>query len=407
MIRSYVRFALHSLRTQRIRTWLTVLGVVIGVGAVVALISITDGLARAARQQYESLGVDTITVAHISGVAASGPPFDPGLLAALPQIEQVERWNSEIASVTTEGFAGQAFLYINGLGPGALEHFPRSFGGFQLREGRAFEPGEEFVLVLDERTAEDLRVTLGDPVRIEETEFELIGVLKQETYDAALELEDRAALYVPIAGLDALYAERNPLLERALVKVSEGTDIRETAEQIEMLYASQGREVATFTPLDLFEDVADSLQNITRVLVVIAAIALFVGGVGIMNTMYTAILERTVQIGVMKAIGAKNRQILALFWFESALLGSLGGILGVAAGIGLGITAGRMIAAGVTAAGGFFLSQLGLEASYGTFASPILIVGALAASFLLGGIAGILPAWRAGRMNPVSALRYE
>jgi len=130
------------------------------------------------------------------------------------------------------------------------------------------------------------------------------------------------------------------------------------------------------------------------VLIGIATISLLVGGIGIMNTMYTAVLERTREIGIMKAVGAKNQDIMLIFLLESGTLGLIGGTIGVVLGIGL--AKGVEIMAEY---GGFGL----LKASM----SPSLILGALAFSFVVGSISGLLPARRASQLQPVEALRYE
>ena len=127
----------------------------------------------------------------------------------------------------------------------------------------------------------------------------------------------------------------------------------------------------------------------------IAAISLLVGGIGIMNTMYTSVLERTREIGTMKAVGAKNSDILFLFLFESGLLGLVGGAIGVGIGLGLGKTAEYIATV-----------QLGtnlLQASTDSW----LIFGALLFSFIIGALSGVLPAMQASKLKPVDALRYE
>ncbi|MCK4589887.1 MAG: ABC transporter permease, partial [Nanoarchaeota archaeon] len=123
-------------------------------------------------------------------------------------------------------------------------------------------------------------------------------------------------------------------------------------------------------------------------------ISLLVGGVGIMNTMYTSVLERTNEIGVMKAIGAQNKDILAIFLFESGFLGLMGGIIGVLIGVGIG----KLVEFGAAMQGLDIL-----KASFPWY----LIVGALLFSFLVGAISGVAPARQASKMKPVEALRYE
>ncbi|MFH1823570.1 MAG: FtsX-like permease family protein, partial [archaeon] len=139
----------------------------------------------------------------------------------------------------------------------------------------------------------------------------------------------------------------------------------------------------------------DIFGIVQAVFIGIAAISLVVGGIGIMNTMYTAVLERTREIGIMKAVGARNRNILTLFLIESGILGLVGGAIGVLIGIGL--------STGVAFVAAQALGTTFLRAVFPWY----LIVGALAFSFGIGSLSGILPAIQASRLKPVDALRYE
>jgi len=147
------------------------------------------------------------------------------------------------------------------------------------------------------------------------------------------------------------------------------------------------------------QQIAGSIQGtlgmIETVLASIAAVALIVGGVGLMNTMYTAVLERTREIGILKAIGARDSHVMALFLIDSGLMGFIGGTLGLALGGVLSVLGTRL---------------LGPTLGVGTFAPSFgagLIVGALVASFVVGALSGAWPAWRASRLNPVEALASE
>ncbi|MEK6820731.1 MAG: FtsX-like permease family protein, partial [Nanoarchaeota archaeon] len=149
------------------------------------------------------------------------------------------------------------------------------------------------------------------------------------------------------------------------------------------------------TSSQLLESFNSIFAVVQAVFVGIAAISLIVGGIGIMNTMYTAVLERTKEIGTMKAVGAKNSDILLIFLFESGLLGLVGGAIGIGLGIGIG-KAVEIIAQ----------QQLGTPFLRASF-SLTLILGALLFSFVVGSVSGVLPALQASRLKPADALRYE
>ncbi|MEM4247591.1 MAG: ABC transporter permease, partial [Candidatus Woesearchaeota archaeon] len=161
-------------------------------------------------------------------------------------------------------------------------------------------------------------------------------------------------------------------------------------------HQKEGREdFSVQSSTELIESFMKVLFIIQAVFVGIAAISLLVGGIGIMNTMYTAVLERTREIGVMKAIGARNKDILALFLIESGFLGAAGGIIGIIIGSGIS----KIVEVAVNA-------QYGANTILAVF-PPYLLVGALLFSFGVGAVSGLLPARRASKLKPVDALRYE
>ena len=153
-------------------------------------------------------------------------------------------------------------------------------------------------------------------------------------------------------------------------------------------------DFTTNTASDIIDSFQSQLSLIRGFLVGLGAISLLVGGIGIMNTMYTSVTERTQEIGVMKAVGATRRQILTVFLIESGIIGLMGGILGTVLGIGISF-----------AASGIISQQVGIQVTPGT--SPGLIIGALTFAFVVGMISGFFPARKAAKKNPVEALRYE
>ena len=186
-----------------------------------------------------------------------------------------------------------------------------------------------------------------------------------------------------------------------MIKTAAGFKPEDVAERIkrELRQARGEKEGEETFRVQTAEQILESFQSIfgivQAVLVGIASISLLVGGIGIMNTMYTSVLERTKEIGAMKAIGAKNSQILILFLFESGLLGLIGGAIGVGIGIGLAKSA-EFITSN-------FLGTNLLQASL----NPLIIFGALTFSFIVGSLSGILPAMQASLLKPADALRYE
>ncbi|MFH1585493.1 MAG: ABC transporter permease, partial [archaeon] len=186
-----------------------------------------------------------------------------------------------------------------------------------------------------------------------------------------------------------------------MVQVDEGEDILEVADRVEHSLrksrdvTEKNQDFSIMTPDEILESFGNLLNIVTSFLAGVAAISLLVGAIGIANTMYTSVLERTKEIGVMKAIGAQNKDILSIFLIESGLLGLVGAIVGVALGFGVSKTI-------------EYIAATSLNTDLLQAASPLwLIEGCLVFGFLIGAVSGTLPAFQASRTNVVDALRYE
>lgn len=411
MLLDYFDLALHTIRSRKLRSWLTVLGIVIGVTAVVALIAIGQGMKRAVEREFEAIGYDTILVFPGASFAQGGGPgfFGGGLqaqalnldaLRQIPQVAQIGSLRIETAMVTSQKMEGQGFLRVTGLGPGVKENFGGYFRYFVLEDGRAFEPEDQFVAVLGNRLATDLGVTVGDEISIDNQNFRVIGVLQPvEQGRGGIGFGNiNNALFVPIKALEALNQDEGKV-SIVLVKAAKGAKVIDVANRIKAVMSRLGTPVSTVTAEEISQRISGVLGAIQMTLAAIAAISLLVGAVGVMNTMYTSVLERTREIGILKAIGAKDAHILSLFLIESGLIGLIGGAIGVLCGVALS-----------SGAGGFITRALAfgpLGGGAGAEFSPGLIIGTLIFSFVLGALSGVLPARQAAQLRPVEALRYE
>jgi len=376
---------------------------------------------RAVKQQFESVGYSTILLAPSSSseqapesasrmggllrvMMGNQEPseIDLSVLDKLPQVESYGAIRTNTGMVTSEKMQGTGFLHITGLSSKFTQYFNGYFQGFNIVEGRDFAPGDENAIILGSRVAADLGVGVGDAVTIESTDFEVIGILAPtETRGGALTFRGLdTGLFVPITALEKLYGGENKI-SQAVIKVTDGTDVVKASQAIKDLFSQLGTPVATVTAEEISKQIMGVLSGIQMALTAIAAIALVVGAIGVMNTMYTSVLERTRHIGIMKAIGAKDRDVMGLFLTESGLLGIVGGALGVLAGVGIGAAAGKMLA------GAFTIGPGTSDMAFAPYYSPWLIIGTLVLSFLLGALAGTMPARRAAKLKPVEALRYE
>ncbi len=418
MFLDYMKLSLHSIRSRSLRSWLTILGIVIGVTAVVALIAVGQGMQQSVKKQFEVIGYDTIMVfpgfaapagqgqeqrPPMMGMFGGGAPpvaLDLGVLERLPQVEKFGYLRTETAIVKSEKMQG--FLRLTGLSPGITEKFGGYFNKFPLAEGRNFQEDEQFAVILGHQVAANLGVGLGDEITIEDRPFQVVGVLAEmEARGGAIGFRGMEnALFVPIQALEALYGKEGTI-SMALVKAAEGADMTKVAEQVKLILGQQGSPVSTVTAEEISKQISGVLGTMQMTLATIAAISLLVGGVGVMNTMYTSILERTREIGIMKAVGAKDRHVLNLFLIESGLMGIIGGALGTLFGIAVSSVAGRFM--GRALAFGPMMEGNSFTAAF----SPGLIIGALAFSLALGALSGAMPARRAAKLCPVEALRYE
>lgn len=438
MILDHLLLSLHNLRTRPARAGLTVLGVVVGVAAVVALVSIGQGMQRSVHEQFRAIGYNTVVVTPAAALgggefdgqalgtlvdrfsqaqegrgagwapllgAVTRRPVAPPLeqIRSLPEVARAGVVRTETSFVTSAGMPGLGVLYVSGVSGGIFGDFPGYFPGFAIAEGRGFEPDDVSALLLGAEVAADLGAVLGGTVRIEDQEFTVVGLLERTAAGGVgisfgnLNL----ALFVPIEALASLYGspERITL---GLVEAQPGEDVEQVAQIIRTVFAQGGIPVTAVSTKELSARITAAMGDMQMTLTAIAAVALLVGGIGVMNTMYTSVLERTRHIGIMKAVGAKDRHVLGLFLVESGLLGLLGGGIGVVVAALMGGVATQAVGTTLGAAG-----DLSLVAE--TFFPRLdawLVFGALAASFVLGALAGALPALRAARLRPVEALRH-
>ena len=417
MLRDNIRLALHNILHRRVRSWLTILGIIVGVAAVVALISIGDGMRNSVQAQFEDIGYSTImlvpsepedqakagAMGRMFGGNQEPTEINLDILGRLPQIASYGAMRVETAMITSEHMGGQGFLHVTGLTDGMTDAFNAYFSGFPIVQGHEFTPEDANALILGNQVASDLGVNVGDPVQIENTAFTVIGILAaRDTKAGAMTFRGLdTGLFVPMRDLEAVFGGENKI-SQALIEISDGTDVIVASNAIKALYTDLGTPVSTMSAEEMSQRIMGVLGGIQRALTAIAAIALLVGGIGVMNTMYTSVLERTRDIGIMKAVGAKDRDVMALFLIESGLLGIVGGGLGILAGVGISSVAGGMLA-GSLVVPGVADTTTSFAASY----SPLLIIGTLVFSALLGALAGALPARRAAKLRPVEALRYE
>ena len=404
MISDYFSFALKNLKYRGLRSWLTMLGIFIGIAAVVSLISLGTGLQTAVTGQFSTLSVDTLTINNQG--TGFGPPGSTSVVKLnnhdLKLVESnsgVKLAISRLIRIVSVEFNGvREFKYIGSVPENSEERkFVYDSLGVNVQEGRLLESGDYGKIVVgndftDENVFEK-EIRVGTKLKINGKDYEVIGILEK-----ASSFTINSVVFMLDGDMKNLL-DIGDEIDMIVAQVENKNDVEKVAKSLEEDFLKDrnlkvGEEdFAVQTPLQAISGVNNVLNIINLIVGGIAAISLLVGGIGIMNSMYTSVLERTGEIGVMKAVGAKNGDILIIFLIESGLLGLVGGIIGAI--LGLGMAFGVASIAGA-ALGGI---DLGVKISY-----PLLF-GAISFSFFIGILSGVLPAMQAAKLNVVDALR--
>jgi putative ABC transport system permease protein len=406
MIEDYFKLAINSLTKRRLRSWLTMLGIFIGIAAVVSLISLSQGMQNAINDQFKKLGADKVSIQLAGGGEGTGAPStgaaltdsDADSIRKVLGVEAVSGRLLEMGKISYNRIT--RYTYLGGLDLGQEDLKILDGTGFtDLQEGRFLRTSDNFKIVVGNNyITEDnpfkKAIRLGSVITINNVPFEVVGILKKSgTFfiDSTIVMKKGT--------LRDMYNLKNKEETVIAARIQQGADINQVAADIEKKLrrtrnVEEGKEdFSVSTPQQILNSFLTIFNIVTGVVIGIAAISLLVGGVGIMNTMYTAVLERTREIGILKAIGARNSDVLILFLIESGLLGMAGGIIGVLLGLALSKTV-EIVAAG-------YLGSTIIKASMDLW----LIFGALSFSFIVGSLSGILPAIQAATMHPVDALK--
>lgn len=397
MMQDFFRLSFLSIKHRKIRAWLTIIGIVIGIAAIVALISISQGLENAIIEQFSKMGVKDIRVAP---KGLRGPPMGASLAGltkddvdTVKSVKGVDYVLGVLFQRGTVEFDGKKELINTIAYPTDLAARAFLDVDLEFEEGRPFRKGERSSALLGAKVAKkafDKEIRLRNNVEVEGKKFKVVGVFKE----AGLSPIDDS-VFLSIDDARGLYDEPEEV-SAMTVHILPGVDMDEVAEAIErrLKRARDDENFQVFTPKQVLEQLSTILGIVGIVLVGIAAISLLVGGIGIMNSMYTSVLERTREIGVMKAVGATDASILTMFLMESGLMGLAGGLAGAGLGTGVAFSFGE-----IASQLGFSLLLIQIDFK--------LLAFALAFSFFVGMVSGTLPAVRASKLKPVDALRYE
>ena len=388
----------RSLAAQRSRSLLTLLGIAVGIAAVILLTSIGEGLHRFVLAEFTQFGTNVIQITPgkaITGGANPGFPSSvrPLTLADTQALNRVPNVNSVTPGITgnseVEGNGRLRRVPVYGTTASLLQSFNLRVKSGQFLPGDDAESARNFA-VLGAKLKQELFGSdnaLGARVRVGTLQFRVIGVLEARGQFLGIDLDD--IVYVPAARALELF-NRDGLMEINLA-YSEGADAQRVADAAKaILIARHGREDFTVvTQADMLRTLSNILDILTMAVAALGSISLLVGAVGIVTIMTIAVAERTSEIGLLVAVGAKRATVLRLFLGEAVVLSAVGGVFGLVIGIGLAQLVRLLVPA----------LPVHTPLTFMLLAEVVALVIGLAA--------GVLPARRASRLDPVQALRAE
>jgi putative ABC transport system permease protein len=406
--------AIRSLLANKLRSALTMLGIIIGVGAVITLMSVGRGAQAAITSTFEQMGTNVLSVMSTSSeeggmMAIQYGSMTPTLtlddaqaLERIDSVTAIAAVNENIVDITTGGESKTAI--IHGASPEYEEVYAYSIASGQFFSDRHVA-SRDTVIVLGSQVAEDLfgdDDPVGERVKVKGKRFTVIGVLEPKG-GAIMGVSMDDIVVTPITTFQTkLFTQRTAsgadAVQSIALQVASAEAVDPVTEEIETLLRKRhhltGDDKNDFAIVSM-EQMLGMLQQVTGIFTIvlgaIAGISLLVGSIGIMNIMLVSVTERTREIGIRKAVGAKRRDILNQFLLEAAVLSLLGGAIGIIGGWLLSFLISLIDIGGIT---------------LHSVVSPDIVILAVSVSVFIGLASGIYPAMRAARLNPIDALHY-
>ena len=401
-----VRIAFAALRANTARGVLTTLGIIIGIVAVVTTMTAANGLANSFRESASIIGADVLYISHHPWIVTGNFfQFRNRPRISLKEGEKLERRLRSAVAVNPTAETGRSIKYRSDVRDNiriiGTSHKHMLMSSAVPEVGRFFSAQDvqsrRRVCVIGKTIHEQLFRDV-DPInkklKVGRFDFRIIGVMEKQGSAGFFGGPDfDSQVFIPISTFARIFGSRHRDFDIG-VKAPPGVALADYEYEV----IGEMRKIRKLSPteddnfsINKMESLMDAFNNVMGVVVLIGlaitGVSLFVGGVGVMNIMFVSVTERTKEIGIRKAIGAKRRAILSQFLFESAAICLVGGAVGV------------VLSFAVAA----IIDKLVMPASV----SPAIVVTALLVALAVGVLAGIVPAWRASRLNPIDALRYE
>lgn len=400
LFEGYFRLVFHSLLHRMLRASLTVVGIVIGISIVLSLVFLGNGLQQGITGQLQQLGNDLIftlpsDASNPLAGATGGGEFDDDHVEALEQIEGVQLVMPIVTGFhTVAKFRGEEKTVAIDARPLAMvQEVLVESQGIELAEGRWMSQVDAREIVIGENIANEVfrdPIKVGDSIDILGRRLEVVGILEQFGDSA------RDNFFIMTIFLFQQLSGQKDGYGGILTKVDDFRDIEFIGREMDYVLSLQDdlEDYTVLTPDRSEEVISGIIGTVQSALFLIASVAVLVAGIGVMNTMYTAVLERTREVGIMKSVGAKSWHIMLVFLLESMIIGAIGGGLGLLGGAGFAE----------------LIAWIARQRGFSFFESAVdlpTIVFVLVFTMAVGLFAGVLPARQAAKKKPVEALRYR
>ena len=406
MIFDNIIIAIKNIRERKTRVFLTLLGIAIGIMAIVSLMSIGEGMEQAITQELSSLS-DTIIVSigvDVDGATPTGSGLDLSDMEYLTDRDMGDIQRIQGISDLSPILSGSSMVEYNnkvkqvtlvGMDPTNMEAI---FGieALGLQDGTFLKQGDQNKCLIGHTVANeyfDSEISVGSRITINGKLFFVSGVYNEEGFGFSTQTD--TSIHVTDYDFKKLTGQTN--VSAAIIRVYNVDMVNEIADDIERVINENhgGEDVANVVTMSsILDSIQTVLAIVQTVLLAIAGISLLVASIGIMNTMLTSVMERTHEIGVMKAIGARSSDVMSIFLLEGMFISLLGGVSGIIIGI-IGAHAFTIVT-----------SQ-----SMGPILQPVFTIASISlgvgVALIVGMFSSLYPAWKAAKMSPIEAVRYE